>query len=78
MSGRRLCLGRMRLPTESRKVSCLYSVRQFRIPPDRPEVVVAKDSKPLEELIANAKQVAEKTMGQTREHWITISILFRR
>ena len=78
MSSKRLCLGRMRLPTESRKVSCLYSVRQFRIPPDRPEVVVAKDTKPLEELNANAKQVVEKTMGQTREHWITFSILFRR
>ena len=39
---------------------------------------MAKNTKPLEELIANAKQVVEKTMGQTREHWITISILFRR
>ena len=66
MSSKRLCLGRMRLPTESPKVSGRYSVRQFRIPPDRQEVVMAKDTKPLEDLNANAKQVVEKTMEQTR------------
>jgi hypothetical protein len=66
MNGRRLSSGRMRLPTESPKVSGLYSVRQFRIPPDRQEVVMAKDTKPLEELETSAKQAVEQTMEQTR------------
>ena len=59
-------MGRMRLPTKSPKVSGLYSVRQFRIPLDRQEVVMAKDAKPLEELKTSAKQVVEQTIEQTR------------
>jgi hypothetical protein len=66
MSSRRLCLGRMRLLTESPKVSGLYSVRQLRIPPDRQEVVTANEAKPLEELKTSAKQAVEQTMEQTR------------
>src|SRR5271157_3300338 len=66
MNGRRLSSGRMRLPTESPKDSGLYSVRQFGISPDRQEVVMAKDAKPLEDLSANAKQVVERTMEQTQ------------
>ena len=67
MSSRRLSSGRMSLPTESRKVSGLYSEKQFRIPPDRQEVVMAKDAKPLEDLNANAKQVANQIVGRTME-----------